>query len=79
MDKLEAPGVVPGTHTTATFVGKKEIAALCGMSVRWVEAQCRAGMPHMAFGRRRTKFIPSEVTEWLKLRFGVQRRGGVRA
>lgn len=45
-------------------VPKKQMAAMLGMSPRWLEMRVREGMPSTLRGRQRM-FIPSECRAWL--------------
>lgn len=57
------------------FLTKKEVARLLGFSPRHVCTLMRAGLPHLRFGNRRTRFDAGEVVAWCKKEFGVRRRG----
>lgn len=54
---------------------KYDVAAMAGMTARWVEDQCTKGMPHMRFGKRRTRFHLGEVMKWLREQYGERRIG----
>lgn len=72
--KLAASATVP------RFGDKRDVGSLAGgMSVRWVDGQLQLGMPHMKYGTRRVRFDLEEVRQWLKEKYGQQRRGPIRS
>ena len=82
MQIVEPPEAATGSPMLATPINvmgdKRAVGALAGgMSVRWVDDQIRRGMPFMKFGKRRVRFDLEEVREWLKEKYGQQRRGKV--
>jgi len=75
-----APDTATGTKLAANedspFGDKLAVARLAGgFSKRWVDLQMARGMPHMRIGRRRVRFDLTEVREWLREKYRVQRRG----
>lgn len=54
---------------------KRDVAALCRMSLRWVDGQIAKGMPVIKLSSRRCRFDLREVAAWLRERYHVQRRG----
>ena len=58
-----------------SLLTKREVCVLLQFSQRHVDNLLAAGMPHMKFGRRRTRFEREEVLQWCRDQFGVRRRG----
>jgi excisionase family DNA binding protein len=55
----------PATATwPEPWLCKRDLAAYLGFSVRWVELQMQAGMPHKRIGGR-VRFRRSDVEAWL--------------
>ena len=73
-----AEGTLSGNENN--FVDKRAVGLLAGnMSLRWVDGELVKGMPHLKLGPRRVRFDLEEVREWLKEKYGQQRRGKVAA
>ncbi len=74
---IKPPDAAPGNEVAGNqrLGDKRDVAALAGMrSIRWVELQMVAGMPHLKLGPRRVRFDLEEVREWLRENYLVQRR-----
>lgn len=81
MKVIEMPSTARGQqneaaeNSMARLGDKRAVAEMAGgMSVRWVDSQLAAGMPHVRIGTRRVRFDLAEVREWLKSKYGPQRR-----
>jgi hypothetical protein len=59
-------------ETVPRLGAKRDVANLANMkSIRWVDLQMSAGMPHLKLGARRCRFDLAEVAAWLKQKYGV--------
>ena len=66
----------PATPASDQRYGDKNaVAKMIGVSKRTVENLMAQGLPHLALGRRRTRFEMDEVRAWLRQKFRTQRRG----
>ena len=70
------PDTAPGN--TPAVTDKKGFAAHWLFSVRTVDNLLRAGLPHFAVGRRRVRICVPEADQWMRERYGQQRRGPAR-
>ena len=57
---------------------KRDVAAMALVSTRTVDTLLTEGLPHIKMGYRTLRFDLEEVRAWLRDRYHVQRRGGVK-
>ena len=60
--------------TFPRFGTKRDVAAMCSMSVRWVDGQLAKGLPVLKVSSRRCRFDLAEVREWLRQRYSGKER-----
>lgn len=72
------PQVAGGENKSAAAFGdKRAVAAMVGMSTRWVDGELSRGMPHMKLGPRRVRFDMAEVRTWLNEKYATIRHGKI--
>jgi hypothetical protein len=72
------PETAAGNTTAADIVDKKLYAARWLLSLRTIDNLLRAGLPHMAVGRRRIRICVPEADAWMRERYFTQRRNGAK-
>jgi len=77
MPSLCSPEAATGEPKLAAsdITDKKGFSARWLFSVRTMDKLLRAGLPHMAVGRRRVRICVPEADQWTRERLGTQRRG----
>ncbi len=66
------------TKLTADITDKRGYARRWQFSVRTVDNLLREGLPHIKYGMRRVRIVIPEADDWMKQRFGQQRRAPAR-
>jgi hypothetical protein len=68
-----------GANPADEITDKRGYGQRWHFSTRHIDNLISQGLPHLKIGERRVRIIVSEADEWMKIRFGTQRRGPVKA
>jgi hypothetical protein len=82
VEQLHAPEVATGFKLAANndeqdraVLDKDGFARRWLFSRRYIDALLAQGLPHCKLGARRVRIITGEADNWMRERFGTQRRG----
>ena len=66
---------IPPNNATQPLADKRAIARFANLSPRTIDNLMAEGLPHLKIGRRRVRFDLTEVSIWLRQKYGVARIG----
>jgi len=70
-----APDAATGTKLAAEITDKRGYGLRWGFSIRHIDNLLAQGCPHLKIGKRRVRILVPEADDWMRQRFGTQRRG----
>lgn len=70
--------VTGGRELTAQVTNKKGYADRWQFSTRTIDNLIKAGLPHCKIGERAVRIVVPEADQWMRERFGTQRRGAAK-
>jgi len=71
---LSTPEVATGMKMAAEITDKRGYGARWGFSIRHIDNLLAQGCPHLKVGKRRVRIVVADADQWMKERFGTQRR-----
>jgi hypothetical protein len=73
-NQLPPDAATSESKLAAEIADKGQYAHRWQFSRRTVDNLIREGLPHIAYGRRRIRIVVAEADEWMRRRYGQQRR-----